>query len=801
MTPAALVERLQGLLGPDGLLTDAAAGLVYARDASHLGLGRPLAVALPATPAELQQVVALCAAAGVPLVPRGTGTGLSGGAVPSAGSLVLGTSRLNALGVVNGIRGRVRAEAGVLNEHVSTVAEPSGFHFAPDPSSQSAASIGGNIATNAGGPHCLRHGVMLQHVADLEWFDSAGVRRVTSRGVAGERGLDLTSLLCGSEGTLGVISAADLNLVPNPSDVVTLLAFFPLLADATDAAVALLGQGLLPVAVEMVDQPMLKAVEQAFGFGFPTDVQAAMITEFNGSPAAVAEDGQRAMDLLRRAGARDVRRAVDAAERANLWRCRKQAFGAVGRLAPNYVTMDVVVPLGDLPDLVREIQAIKTRQGVKIATAFHAGDGNLHPGIHYDDRDPEAQRRAHAAADEIIAAAQARNGTATGEHGIGIRKRHVLPRQMDAVTARLHHDIKRAFDPDSLFNPGKLLPDPAAQYADLKPVPTGADFQWRSLTVTAPGTMRLSALQCEALTHGLWLPVGLPGNGNVPGLGHDPTVTQLLDHLAVGPTLLGTGSTRDFLLESWAETGAGEVFHSGAPVFKNVAGYDLHHMLCGSGGFYVRHLAATFQLRPRPEQVLVLHLTSVGGEAGDLAPLWVWLAGRSGRLAAPQAVVDPRTGVHVLVAGRDRPWDLGRVPTELEALMQPRGWSVAVVSAMTFGETNNLLAQDVLPDWSVAAGDWTSLSPWPNADRTPGAPGPARFVRQGRPDRLWVPEARETAEDWFADPLIVAGAVSEPPPPCADVPLRLLRRLKRVFDPQYVLPTPPWLREPAVADE
>jgi len=798
---SSLLKCLRQILGDSGLLVDAAARFVYARDASHLRLGRPLAVALPATIDQLQQVVAACASARVPVVARGGGTGLSGGALPAEGALVLGTGRLVGLGPVNRAAGCVQVESGVLNEKVSLHAAPDGYHFAPDPSSQSAATIGGNIAENAGGPHCLRHGVTLQHLQRLTWVAADGGRRVTGWGVTGERGLDLVSLLCGSEGTLGLVTTADLKLVPNPPAVATLLAFFPSLGDATGAVVRLLGQGLLPVAVEMVDQSMLLAVEDAFHFGFPTDVEAAMIAEFGGLAEAVSEDAAQAETLLRAAGARDVRRARDEAERSELWQCRKKAFGAVGRLAPNYVTMDVVVPLGELTGLVRQIQDIKVKHGVEVATAFHAGDGNLHPGVHYDDRDEDSKRRAHAAADEIIAAALARGGSVTGEHGVGIEKLHVLPWQLDAVTARLHHRIKNIFDPTNLLNPGKLLPDPDADFARPKPLPTAADFQWDNLTVTAPVSTHLSELQDQAMARGFWLPVGVPGRQEAYGLGHDPTVAELLDHLAVGPALFASGTARDFLLESWAETGAGELFHSGAPVFKNVAGYDLLHMLCGSGGVFVRHHAATFALRPRPERALLVRLTSE--ETADQAPDGVaaWLAGREQGLAEAQIVVDPQEGVFVLIAGRHRPWDLGRAVADLTAICASSSWRVSAQRDLPFTEAGMLCAAEMLPAWSVASAAWTSLAPWPAAQTASGLDLSTRCLRQMRSQRVWVPDVVSAPAGWQADPLVVANTLTPLPAPPAGVPVPVLRELKRLFDPRGIWPAPTWLAETEAAHD
>ncbi len=324
-----LISELTEILGQGGLLTDPAARLVYSRDASNLSLGRPLAVALPGNEVQLRQLVRICQDHQVPVVCRGTGTGLSGGAVPGQGVLVVGTSRLRGMDPVDSRRRRVRVQPGVLNDEVSRHASDRDLHFAPDPSSQAASSIGGNIAENAGGPHCLRHGVTLQHLRGLAWSDAGGRSLETGRDLSAERGLDLVSLLCGSEGTLGLVTAADLKLVANPQAVSTLLAFFGDLADAARAVVSLLGAGLAPVAMEMVDQAMLLAVEEAFGFGFPTDVEAAMIVEFAGQDHETDEDSERASSLLAEHGAREVRRAADEAERTELWKCRKKAFGAV----------------------------------------------------------------------------------------------------------------------------------------------------------------------------------------------------------------------------------------------------------------------------------------------------------------------------------------------------------------------------------------------------------------------------------------------------------------------------------------
>ena len=797
-----LISELTEILGQGGLLTDPAARLVYSRDASNLSLGRPLAVALPGNEVQLRQLVRICQDHQVPVVCRGTGTGLSGGAVPGQGVLVVGTSRLRGMDPVDSRRRRVRVQPGVLNDEVSRHASDRDLHFAPDPSSQAASSIGGNIAENAGGPHCLRHGVTLQHLRGLAWSDAGGRSLETGRDLSAERGLDLVSLLCGSEGTLGLVTAADLKLVANPQAVSTLLAFFGDLADAARAVVSLLGAGLAPVAMEMVDQAMLLAVEEAFGFGFPTDVEAAMIVEFAGQDHETDEDSERASSLLAEHGAREVRRAADEAERTELWKCRKKAFGAVGRLAPSYVTMDVVVPLGELPGLVWEIQVIKDRHQVEIATTFHAGDGNLHPGVHYDDRDPDQTRRAHAAADEIIRAALVRNGSVTGEHGVGIEKLHAVVWQLDAQTARLQRGIKAIFDPGQILNPGKLHPPSNVEYADLKPAPCDIDFQWENLTVCAPADASLVDIQQAALERGFWIPVGALARGAGFGLGRGDTVGNLVADLFAGPGFCPAGTARDYLLEGWFETGDEQLFHTGAPVFKNVAGYDLTHMLCGSGRVYVKPIAATFQLRPIPESVGCWRFELPAGIRleTEIDRLISLLAGREDSLGGPVLVADAgdeSDPIHlvVLVPGRDRPWDLGRVANNLTDLFPAASFGESLI--LPFQRSEEFLSEKLIPRWALACPNWNvwaedcretaALGHWPSGVR--------RGVWQAAPRLVWSPDEVAEITGWHLDRFCSADGVQPYGPPAAGVPVDFLKSLKVLFDPSGALAVPSWLEE------
>ena len=808
---AELVRRLQDLLGADGLLTDPAARRVYARDASHLELGRPLAVALPRTEQAAADVVRLCGAAAVPVVCRGSGTGLSGGAVPADGAVVLGLARLQEVAAVDDIERTALVQAGVLNEALSRRVARERLHFAPDPSSQAAATLGGNIAENAGGPHCLRHGVTLQHLRGLRWTSADGRSWSTGPSRAVRRGIDLVSLLCGSEGTLGVVTAATVNLTPEPNAGVTQLAVFPDLDDAVEAVMRLLSAGLLPVAVEIVDEAMLAAVEEAFAFGFPTDVAAAMIVEFAGCAPEVSEDAERSRSLLLDSGARDVRQAADATERGDLWKCRKKAFGAVGRLTPNYVTMDVVVPLGQLPGLVREIQQIKGRHGVEISTVFHAGDGNLHPGVHYDADFPDTTARAHAAADEIIRAALARDGSVTGEHGVGIEKLHALPWQLDAATADLTRGIKAVFDPTNRLNPGKLIPPTEAEYAPLKRRPRTIEFHWADLTVSAPADTAWAEIQSAAMDRGLWIPVGAVWHRNAegPGLGTAGTIGEAIDDLLTGPPLVAGLSVRDTLLELWATTGSGTPFHTGAPVAKNVAGYGIGPALCGSGGVLARPDGATFLLRPIPERLALWQYVPAGPVSVNgpvlaqlLDLLTRWSLGPGAPICILETTGDQQVAqLSIIAAGRDRQWDLNRLEQEINAVLTAGGLSLAAKIAVPFDHCAELLAGELLPSWVLGSPDWSVLERCVDSlsDTRPLLPARCRrLIWQAAPTVVWSPDAAPDEPDpaWLADAIWRHGRPTALPEPGSRVPRRLLADLKNLFDPATTLPAPSWLKGP-----
>ncbi len=795
-----LIDQLRRVVGRPHCLADPAVRAVYSRDASHLTLGKPAIVVLPGSVDEVAEVVRLCVEHKVDIVARGAGTGLSGGAVPSEGAVVISLARLRGLGPVDLDNRLIPAEAGVINATVSRIASPHGLGYAPDPSSQHASTIGGNVAENAGGPHTLKDGVTVHHIARIRWCDTGGRIWTTGRGLPVERGFDLCGLLTGSEGCLGLVTQADLRLLPRREATTTLMAVYPELEDATWAVVGLLGAGLLPAAVEIVDRAVLAAVEAAFRFGFPTDVDAVMIVEFDGEPQAVQEDAARTEELLIQSGARQVRRAADAAEREKLWLCRKRAFGAIGRLTPSYVTMDVVVPLGRLPELVRAIGEIKQHFEVEVATAFHAGDGNLHPGVHFDDRDPGHVARAQRAADAITVKALEMGGSISGEHGIGLEKLHLIGDQLDEAAADLMAGIQQLFDPQGRCNPGKALPRRGEELREAPPTPQEIVFHWNSLSVSAPAEVPLAEIQVQALARGFWVPIGIVQFGHEgTGLGAAGTVGSLVDHLVAGPSLLGKGTVRDYLLELWAETSDGRRFRTGAPVFKNVAGFDLVRLLCGAGGILAQIQAATFQLKPVPESAALWHFEITGDGPSDesLVTLLELLRSWAGDLCAPVCLgslfeVGAR-GVTIFAGGRDRPWDLDHKANLLASWADRAGLRLTAHDRTTFRNLPRLPAHPAVPAWARHNRDWTFLSRLPRQRSWPARLATSRWIWQASPPLLWLPRSRiEVPAGWHADTVFRAGEPTALPEPAIDVPRSILIGLKELFDPTGWLGEPDW---------
>lgn len=458
MERARLVADLQAIVGPDAVLHRPEELLAYDCDAYTIERAVPLVVVLPRSTAEVASVVRYCHERGLPFVPRGAGTGLSGGCLATEGGVMIALTRMTRLVELDLRNQRALVEAGLVNLRLTNAASPHGLHYAPDPSSQMACTIGGNVAENAGGPHTLKYGVTTNHVLGLEVVLPDGQIAWLGSRTDDSVGYDLRGLTVGSEGTFGIVTRAMVRLVPLPPGVKTMLAVFETVEAASNAVSALIAAGVLPAALEMMDRMIIQAVEASFQFGFPTDAEAVLIVELDGLEAGLDRQAIQTVAILEAQGAREVRLAKDEAERGRLWMARKKAVGCVGRLAPSKVTQDGVIPRSQLPSILKQIAEIGGRYGLRIANVFHAGDGNLHPIVLFDERDPEQVSRVVAAGQEILEACLAVGGSITGEHGIGVEKVGMMDRMFTPADLEVMRRLRDAFNPNGLCNPGKLLP-------------------------------------------------------------------------------------------------------------------------------------------------------------------------------------------------------------------------------------------------------------------------------------------------------------------------------------------------------
>ena len=456
---SALVEVLRGIVGSDGCLARPEDLLVYECDALTLHRAAPGAVVFPRTTAEVAEVVRACRRAGVPFVPRGAGTGLSGGAVALEGGVVIECSRMGRILALDAENRFAVVQPGVVNAALSKAAAPFGLLYAPDPSSQLACTIGGNVAENAGGPHTLKYGTTTNHVLALELVlpDGEVVRLGSPTGFGA--GYDLVGAVVGSEGTLGVVTEATVRLVPIPEAVETLLGIFPDVVSACRAVGDVIRAGFVPAALEIVDRRTIEAVEASvYAAGLPRDAGAVLLVELDGPAVALPAQVERIAALARGRGAARVEIARDAAERERFWRARKGAFGAMGRLAPDLYVHDAVVPRAKLPEVLERICAICDERGLRLSNVFHAGDGNLHPNISFDRRDAGELARVLDAGARILEVCVAAGGVISGEHGIGTEKRDFMPLLFGDDDLDAMRRLRESFDPEHMSNPGKIFP-------------------------------------------------------------------------------------------------------------------------------------------------------------------------------------------------------------------------------------------------------------------------------------------------------------------------------------------------------
>ena len=453
-----LPSLLAAIVGTRSVLARPSELVVYRSDGLPGYTKQPRLGVFPRTRDELVAVVRLLAERGIPFVPRGAGTGLSGGALADD-VVLIGLNRLTRILSVDPVERLAVVEPGVVNVALTRAATPYGLHYAPDPSSQAACTIGGNVAEYAGGPHCLKYGVTLNHVRAVTAILPNGeiVRLGNAEGEAD--GYDLLGAFVGSEGCFGIALDVTVRLSPNPQSVRTLLADFTSVGDAARATSEIIASGIVPAALEMMDGATIRAVEASiYAAGYPVDAEAILLIELDGLTAGLETDVARVEAMCKTAGARTVRIARDEAERARLWQGRKKAFGAMGRISPHLVVQDAVIPRTRLPDVLATIHEIAHRQRITVCNVFHAGDGNLHPNIGYDANDPDEQARVHAAMREIMAACVAAGGTITGEHGIGLDKLDYMDLIFSSESLAAMCRLREVFDPDRRANPGKVVP-------------------------------------------------------------------------------------------------------------------------------------------------------------------------------------------------------------------------------------------------------------------------------------------------------------------------------------------------------
>lgn len=457
MDKTELIRGLAKILGPDDVLHRKRDLLVYEYDASLIR-GLPDAVVFPESTKEVSDVVRFAAAHKVPVVPRGAGTNLSGGTVAVNGGIVLEFSRMNRILSIDTANQRVVVQSGVVNLDLQNALAPLGYFFAPDPASQKISTLGGNAGEDAGGPHCLKYGVTTNHVLGLELVLPDGRVVHTGGAVAEPPGYDLTGLVVGSEGTIGAVTELTLRIMRLPEALKTLLAVFDRLDDASQSVSDIIAAGIIPATLEMMDRQMIKAVEAASPSGYPLDAEAVLIIEVDGPAMSLEHEEEIVVERCRRNRVREIRVARSQAERDKLWAGRRAAFGSVSYLAPSRSVQDGTVPRTRLTEVLRRVVEIGEKYQLQIVNVFHAGDGNLHPLILFDERNPDDVKRVEEAQAEILEACVSLGGTLTGEHGVGVEKRDSMTLLFSPAELQTMRKIKTVFDPNDLFNPAKVIP-------------------------------------------------------------------------------------------------------------------------------------------------------------------------------------------------------------------------------------------------------------------------------------------------------------------------------------------------------
>ncbi|WP_448254688.1 FAD-linked oxidase C-terminal domain-containing protein [Ottowia oryzae] len=455
---AQVTQALQAVLPPESLITNAERTTPYECDGLTAYRQRPLAVALPASYQQIQSVLQTCHRLGVPVVARGAGTGLSGGAMPHERGVTLSLAKFNQILKIDPLARTATVQCGVRNLAISEAAAAHGLYYAPDPSSQIACTIGGNVAENSGGVHCLKYGLTVHNLLKVKGFTVEGEPIEFGSEALDAPGYDLMALITGSEGMLAVTTEVTVRLCPKPRLARCIMASFSDVRHAGDAVAAVIAAGIIPAGLEMMDKPMTAAVEDFVQAGYDLDAAAILLCESDGTPEEVAEEIERMTQVLTAAGATKIAVSESEAERLRFWSGRKNAFPASGRISPDYMCMDSTIPRKRLADILLAIQAMEQKYGLRCCNVFHAGDGNLHPLILFDANDPDQLHRCEQFGADILETSVAMGGTVTGEHGVGVEKLNSMCVQFSAEENEQMFAVKRAFDPQELLNPGKVIP-------------------------------------------------------------------------------------------------------------------------------------------------------------------------------------------------------------------------------------------------------------------------------------------------------------------------------------------------------
>ena len=716
-----LIEKLRAIVGRDAVLHERDELLVYECDGLPQHKHPPRAVVFPATTGQVSQIMRVLQSERVPFVPRGAGTGLSGGAVALQEAVIIELARMRKLLHLDVENRRAMVQTGMVNAQLSQLVAPHGLYYAPDPSSQPTCTIGGNIAENSGGIHCLKYGVTVDHVIAAKVVLSDGEVVNLS---AESAGYDLLGVFIGSEGTFGLATEATVKLLPLPPAVRTMLADFLDVDDASRAVSAIIAAGVIPAGLEMIDQATIRAVEASvFAAGMPQDAAGALLIELDGLEAGLDEETERVAEICRANGARAVRQAQNEAERKKLWAARKSAFGAMGRLSSDLMLQDAVVPRSRLPEVLAETYRIGERYGLRVANVFHAGDGNLHPLIPFDSRDLDETERVKLAGQAIMQKCVEVGGTITGEHGVGFDKSAYMPLIFsdDDMAAMLR--VRSAFDPTGLCNPGKVIPalrgcgearvvaktefnTETRRHGDtekekeavafIKPQAASHKPQFEhspaDLVATAPASMTLREFNQRLREHRQWLPLDPPDAATA-------TLGGIVANNAAGPLALHYGAPRNLVLGMRVRLPDGATIKSGGRVVKNVAGYDLGKLFTGSQGELGRIEEITFKLRPLPVSDITIAI------CGPCATLWQ--IGRELWLENLQPVALELTGPAVarmleLPRGADDCALLAR----FAGTRQQTAWQIAQIQAKS-GPTHGLserLGEEIWPYLSALLG-------------------------------------------------------------------------------------------------